>query len=240
MSSKNSQNSFQLKADFFPMTVLKISKADLHAFDNQLQLTIAKAPNYFTRAPVVIDVESIKLDNSINLEKICHTLRQHNIIPVGVRGLADKQLAEAQQQGLAVLKLSKHSNESAGSQPEKNNMAANTATITAAHNKIITKPIRAGSQVYAKDGDLIILAAVNPGAECIADGNIHIYGPLRGRALAGARGNTSARIFCQSLEADLISIAGNYVVSEDLVVPKTNSAMLQIFLKDDALQIEGL
>jgi len=83
-------------------------------------------------------------------------------------------------------------------------------------NKLITTPIRSGQQVYAPGGDLVVLAPVSAGAEILADGNIHVYGPLRGRALAGVKGDTEARIFCQSLEAELISIAGNYKVNEDL------------------------
>ena len=86
----------------------------------------------------------------------------------------------------------------------------------AAKNLVITTPVRSGQQVYAKGGDLIIIAPVSAGAEVLADGNIHIYGPLRGRALAGVSGDKSARIFCQSLEAELISIAGSYKVNEDL------------------------
>jgi septum site-determining protein MinC len=76
--------------------------------------------------------------------------------------------------------------------------------------------VRSGQQIYAAGGDLVIIAPVSAGAEILADGNIHVYGPLRGRALAGVKGDTSARIFCQSLEAELVSIAGNYKVNEDL------------------------
>ena len=82
--------------------------------------------------------------------------------------------------------------------------------------RIVTEPVRSGTQIYARGGDLIVTAAVSPGAELVADGNIHVYGPLRGRALAGASGDTSARIFCSRLEAELVSIAGRYLVSEQL------------------------
>ncbi|MCH9770242.1 MAG: septum site-determining protein MinC [Gammaproteobacteria bacterium] len=233
--SKTDGQCFQLKADFFPMTVLKISNSNPENIGKQLEQTIAKAPNYFTRAPVVVDVDSIDRKQSFDLEAICNSLREHKIIPVGVRGLRDDELGQAADYGLAILK----SNGKELSE-KKSETASPSNEAPSAANKIITKPIRAGSQVYAKDGDLIILSGVNHGAECIADGNIHIYGPLRGRALAGARGNPRARIFCKSLEAELISIAGHYVVSEDLQVPETDAPMLQIFLKDDALHIEGL
>jgi septum site-determining protein MinC len=106
--------------------------------------------------------------------------------------------------------------------------------------KIMSKPVRAGTKVYAKEQDLIIIGPVNVGAECIADGNIHVYGPLRGRALAGATGNTEARIFCHSLEAELIAIAGHYLVRENLQVPQKHAGMLQIFLENNKLSIESI
>jgi septum site-determining protein MinC len=78
------------------------------------------------------------------------------------------------------------------------------------------KPVRSGQQVYARDGDLIVTNLVANGAEVIADGSIHVYGPLRGRALAGAQGDSTARIYCQEFHAELVSIAGQYRVFEDL------------------------
>ena len=82
--------------------------------------------------------------------------------------------------------------------------------------KIVNEPVRAGQQIYAKNADLIVLAQVQPGAELMADGNIHVYSSLRGRAHAGVGGNSSARIFCRSMEAQLISIAGIYLVNEEI------------------------
>jgi septum site-determining protein MinC len=105
--------------------------------------------------------------------------------------------------------------------------------------KIVSTPVRSGQQIYAKDSDLIILAQVGQGAEVIADGNIHIYGTLRGRAIAGASGNSEARIFCQSLQAELISIAGVYQVSDDLP-PSRIGQSSQIELKENHLHIDTL
>lgn len=106
--------------------------------------------------------------------------------------------------------------------------------------KMVYTPVRSGQQIYAKDGDLIVLAAVSPGAEILADGNIHVYGPLRGRALAGINGNTKARIFCQSLEAELVSIAGQYKISEDLQQQSGWRSGVQIALDDDKLAVKKL
>lgn len=112
-------------------------------------------------------------------------------------------------------------------------------TIENTPTKIIYQPVRSGQQVYAKGGDLIVLAAVSPGAEILADGNIHVYGPLRGRALAGVQGDTKARIFCHSLEAELVSIAGQYKISEDLQKSGWKSSS-QVYLVDDKLTITPL
>ena len=105
---------------------------------------------------------------------------------------------------------------------------------------LVTQPVRSGQQVYASEGDLVILSSVSPGAELLADGNIHVYGPLRGRALAGLNGDTQARIFCQKLEADLVSIAGQYRLFEESVVESGADYGKQIYLKDGQLIISPL
>ena len=104
---------------------------------------------------------------------------------------------------------------------------------------MITRPVRSGQQAYARGGDLIVLGLTSAGAEVIADGNIHVYGPLRGRALAGACGDDGARIFCRSLEADLVSIAGNWQVRDDMP-DNLIGKPAQISLKDERLIIEPL
>jgi len=103
--------------------------------------------------------------------------------------------------------------------------------------KIVKQTIRSGQQIYAPDGDLVIIGSVSTGAEILADGNIHVYGTLRGRALAGVQGNQSASIFCHSLQAELISIAGIYLLSEDIQEDKIG-ASVQIYMKDEKLQME--
>lgn len=104
---------------------------------------------------------------------------------------------------------------------------------------IVSRPVRSGQRVYAAGGDLSIVAAVSSGAELMADGNIHVYGPLRGRALAGMNGNLGARIFCQDLQAELISIAGHYRVSENIPA-EMQGFPVQIFLDQKILRIEKL
>ena len=105
--------------------------------------------------------------------------------------------------------------------------------------QLMRRPVRSGQQVYARETDLIIMGQVGPGAEVIADNHIHVYGPLRGRALCGVTGNTDARIFCQSLEAELVSVAGNYRVLES-IPEDLRGKPAQIWLDDERLNIEPL
>jgi septum site-determining protein MinC len=104
---------------------------------------------------------------------------------------------------------------------------------------VVRKPLRGGQVSYAQQTDLILMGPVNAGAEVIADGNIHAYGPLRGRALAGAHGNAEACIFCMSLEAELVSIAGNYLMAEDLP-DKLRGKPARIFLDGTSVRVEPL
>ncbi len=240
------ENSFQLKADFFPVTVMKVMEPVLDNLEKQLDNTIAQAPKYLTHAPLIIDLTAVSTEiEHIDIPAFCALLRRKQIIPIGLRGLPSDQRDLAESNGLAFIKP-RHSSDSLLSlasgnavksppnKPQKPEEAAFRKTMT------ITKAVRAGTQLYAKNADLLILAPVNAGAECIADGNIHIYGPLRGRALAGARGDKNARIFCESLEGELVSIAGHYLVSEQLKTPITKKPMIQLFLKDDKVIIEGI
>ena len=126
----------------------------------------------------------------------------------------------------------------AASKPEDSNPDAARPEAGAA-SVIVTEPVRSGQRIYADRGDLVVMAPVSSGAELIAHGNIHVYGPLRGRALAGVNGDKTARIFCQSLEAELVAIAGLYRTSDDMPADLRNKRA-QAFLQDDTLKIEPL
>src|SRR5206468_5302718 len=106
----------------------------------------------------------------------------------------------------------------------------------AVKSRLIMQPVRSGTQIYARSTDLVVTAPVSAGAEIMADGNIHVYAALRGRALAGADGDVEARIFCSRLEAELVSIAGRYLVSEQLPAEQRGFPV-QIALVDDQLTI---
>lgn len=217
---------FKLKGRLYTFTVLQILDSDPQSFKEQLVETIAKAPKMLEKAPVVLDFSSCREEKG--LQEIIELIRAQGLIPVAVQGASPLIDTLAQCSGLAVLNASKTQD-----RPiiEKQDPTPGPGFQSA---KIINTPVRSGQQVVAKGSDLIITASVSNGAELLADGNIHVYGALRGRALAGMSGDLSARIFCQSLDADLISIAGYYRLNDSAMV---YNKPCQIYLQDEQIQI---
>lgn len=228
MSSDLVQNhhrtAIALKGGMFTLTTIQILENNLEELALQLDEKIKQAPNFFHYAPIVLDVQKLRPQSAIiDFTTLIHLLKSKKLIPIGLRG-ATKTLKEAAiGAGLAIFPEDKvtHSKKSASNLTKSETitiepMSVQVEPLTAAPTRIISQPIRSGQQIYAPGGDLIVLSSVSHGAELLADGHIHVYGSLRGRALAGVMGNTEAMIFCRSLEAELISIAGQYQVSEDL------------------------
>ncbi|MFC3907630.1 septum site-determining protein MinC [Legionella dresdenensis] len=222
---------FKLKGRLYTFTVIQLFSADKYDFAQQLDDVIQKAPKIFDNTPVVLDCSAIG-DGEVDLDALCKSMRSHSLLPVGIQGANPLLATLAQCHGLAVFHGS-----SAHDKPlieEVNDEAPHVETLK---TKLLTTPVRSGQQVVSKGGDLVITASVSHGAELLADGNIHVYGALRGRALAGISGDRNARIFCQSLEAELLSIAGFYILS-DAIVP--HAGPCQIFLQDEHIKIEPL
>jgi septum site-determining protein MinC len=227
-----SQEAFKLKASLFTLTTLHLLTADAQCFHQQLKPLVDQTPRFFQQLPVILDLFSLPPScGPVDFPAIISCLRAYGLIPVGVRGGSAEQQTFAIQSGLALFANIK--NESA-----EPSTKVNTPSLFN-HSKLITQPVRSGQQIYAKNSDLIVIASVSPGAELLADGNIHIYGRLKGRALAGVTGNPQAHIFCQNLEAELVAIAGHYWLSEDLQ-KTSNSSSVQIFLEQERLHIKQL
>lgn len=223
---------FDLKGSLFTLTIMRLRQADQRVIAHHLAKKVKQAPGFFKNVPIVLDLGDMERTEILDFSTLFDLLRGYGMIPVGVRNGSAQLQAAAALAGLPVLPPEGRS--SAGL---KN---SDRPEATPVHrNKTITHPVRSGQQIYAPDGDLILLGPISPGAEVLADGNIHIYGPLRGRALAGVNGDTEARIFCQSLEAELVSIAGRYRVIEELEVANQNKPV-QIYLSEDRLIIEPL
>lgn len=223
---------FELKGSLFTLTVMYLREADKDAIARHLNDKVRQAPGLFSNTPLVIDLEGLAERNlKVDFAGLYRLLRDHGLVPVGVRNGGVLLQAAATLAGLPVLPESRAAG--AVKKPDKNDQP------TGWRSKIIAQPVRSGQQVYAPGGDLIVLGAVSPGAELLADGNIHVYGPLRGRALAGVKGDVEARIFCQSLEAELVSIAGRYRVIEQLDAVE-HARPVQMYLSDERLLIEPL
>jgi septum site-determining protein MinC len=194
-------------------------------FERELARQIARSPRFFQHAPVVLDLRGVdNFTDPDEFETARDKLRALTLTMVGVQNAQPAQLEAAAAAGLA------------GFAPNASTQSREAVPAASPKARVVSEPVRSGTQIYARGSDLIVTAAVSPGAELIADGNIHIYGVLRGRALAGASGDAAARIFCTRLEAELVSIAGRYLVSEQLP-PDARSFPVQIALVDDQLTI---
>ncbi|MBL7478812.1 septum site-determining protein MinC [Legionella bononiensis] len=221
---------FRLKGRLYTFTVLQVMNTDIDFFSQQFAETVVKAPKLFEKTPVVFDLSSVN-QLEFDLIALFQIAREHGMIPVAIQGGNALQETLAQCNGLAVLNASASQDKPLVEQPVEQLTAELTTT------KLLTTPVRSGQQVVAKGADLIVTSSVSHGAELLSDGNIHVYGALRGRALAGISGDVHARIFCQSLEAELVSIAGFYRLS-DAIEPINGPC--QIYLSNQHIVIESL
>jgi len=235
----------EFKSTSLTIPVLLLASNDMSHIEFQLQEKIAQAPEFFKNSPLLIDFQKLNTQNlEIDVEDIVTLVRKQALLPIGIRGGTEKQNQDALALNLPVHSI--HGNTSAiNPKPEPKTLAVpehepeqEQQEEPAPENKLITQPIRSGQRVYAK-GDLIVTATVSAGAEILAEGNIHVYGSLRGRALAGVLGKVDSRIFCSDLQAELISIAGIYKVSDDLD-PETAHRPVQISLDNQTLIIEDI
>jgi septum site-determining protein MinC len=235
---------FQMKGASFTLPTLRLHSLDYAKLSVALDEKIQQAPNFFKQAPIVLDLQPVsQFQDFIDLHQIAATIKKKGLILVGIRGANAAIQHAAREAGLAILPESKNERSTPEVttakkvSPEISESAQPEAKITS--TKLITQPVRSGQQIYAPGGDLVVLAQVSHGAELLADGNIHVYAPLRGRALAGINGDKNAIIYCQSLEAELISVAGQYRISEDYKDSMWKMQAL-IQLKDDRLQISQI
>ncbi|AAU90852.1 septum site-determining protein MinC [Methylococcus capsulatus str. Bath] len=229
---------FEIRAGSFNLPVLKLTSDSADAIAGLLAARVQQAPDFFRHAPVILDLHELATrDHVPDFDALLQILRGSGLTPVGVRGGNAEQNAAADAAGLALLAEGKHHE----SHPATESPHPTPEPIRPPRQgtKIIDQPIRSGQRVYANDGDLVVIATVSPGAELMADGNIHVYGSLRGRAMAGVKGDLDARIFCLDLQAELIAIGGHYKVSENLD-GTARGRPVQIMLRDNALIIQDL
>ena len=212
-------NSFDLKSGQLPLVSLLLKSTDFAHLADEWDAHYGDNPGFFDKDPLVIDLSHLSDPAVPDFKALLTLLKRRNVCPMAVKGGTAQQLAAAVKAGLVVaqdvvLQHMPASAEPPPAPPPPAPEAAPVAPAAALPALVVDKPLRSGQQVYARGRDLVVMAMVNPGAEVIADGHIHVYAPLRGKAIAGARGNGDARIFALSLEAELISIAGIYRTSD--------------------------
>jgi len=222
----------------FTVMVVRAGMLRDPAFTHELAQQVERSPRFFQHAPVVLDLKGADgFADSADFVRARELLGEHTLALIGVQNAEPAQLAAAAAAGLASFAPSATQPSRRAARPAAAAAAAEPAPPPPrASARLVTTPVRSGTQIYARGTDLVVTASVSPGAELVADGNIHVYGPLRGRALAGASGDTDARIFCSRLEAELVSIAGRYLVSEQLPAEEQGFPV-QIALVDDRLTV---
>jgi septum site-determining protein MinC len=247
---------FELRSASMTLVVVALKTTDMVAIERELTARFADTPEMFNHDPVVIDIAQAEGDPlAIDYAALAVLLRRFRMVPAAVRGGSAEQMAAAAEAGLG---------EAPDAPPPSARVAAPAPSVAApppvevvetpvaepvatapvqpaaVATLIIDKPLRSGQQVYARGGDLVVLAAVNFGAEVIADGSIHVYAPLRGKAIAGARGNNEARIFSTCMEPELISIAGTYRTTDNPLPGNVIGKPAQIRLDGERLVFEPL
>lgn len=246
----------------FTVMVVRAGMLRDPVFEAQLAEQIGRSPRFFLNAPVVLDLrDAAAFATAAEFADAKTVLRRHTLTLVGIQNALPAQIEAAAAAGLASFAPNStgprrqrpaEAVPAAASPPEPDPRSEPSPSRSpppaptpplrpepragAGKTRLVTQPVRSGTQIYARGADLIVTAAVSPGAELMADGNIHVYGPLRGRALAGAAGDIEARIFCSRFEAELVSIAGHYLVSEQ-IPPGERGLPVEIALVDDRLTI---
>jgi septum site-determining protein MinC len=219
----------EFKGRMMTLTVARVTQPHLDILATQLEAQLARSPGFFAGLPLLLELA----DDQISLEGVVGLMRKHGLTPVAVYRPNARQAQAARDAGLGVLDDGRAAAREMPAEPA----AAKKENRTPA--RVVTEPVRSGQQIYARGGDLVIVNSVGAGAEVIADGSIHVYGALRGRAMAGAQGDDTARIFCRDMGAELVSVAGVYKVAED-IKETVRGRSVQIYRDGDKLKIEKL
>jgi septum site-determining protein MinC len=254
--SASAPTSFEIKSAQLPLVALLLKSADLGRLAEEMTQRYGDIPDFFDHDPLLVDLSPLQAgeqaDRPVDFPALVSLLRRFRLEPVAVRGGSEAQTAAAELAGLmpaqdATVQRSAAARTTEATPAQPSAPAAPVAVAAPAATPsalVIDKPLRSGQQVYARGRDLVVLAMVNPGAEVIADGHIHVYAPLRGKAIAGARGNSEARIFALSMDPELISIAGIYRTSDQPLPAEVLGKPGQVHLLSgpdgDKLVIESL
>ncbi len=220
-----------LKGSILSLTVLKLHSDNIADTKKALASKIQQAPNFFAGIPVVLEPK-IALQDPTYLALLVEFLHQQQMIPIGIRTESNNIITQAQYAGLAVFPFDTKRKSGKKSSKELKTVDKESSGLKTAMR--VQGSVRSGQQIVAKDRDLIVNGSVNPGAEIIADGNVHVFGKILGKVFAGASGETSARIYAKHLNPELICIAGSYQLSED-IAEEYKTGFVEVSLQEDNL-----
>jgi len=233
-----SNTPIELKGSSFTLSVVHLHEAKPEVIRQALEEKIAQAPAFLQHAPVVVNVSA--LPGPINWAQLQKAISESGLRVVGVSGCKDAGLkAEIERVGLPLLTEGKEKTTRSASATKPVSAEPAPAAPAVTKTRLIDVPVRSGQRIYAPNCDLIVTSHVSAGAELIADGNIHVYGIMRGRALAGAGGERDAQIFSTHLAAELVSIAGEYWLSDQIPAEFYGKAA-RLRLAENALTVQSL
>jgi len=237
--------SFEIKSASLPLVSFVVKNTDITQVAQDLQTRLGDTPDFFDNDPVLVDLQH--LDDQagpLDLPALVQLLRSFRMNPVALRPNNAAHEASAILAGLFLTTEARTLPQSPATQEAVREVEVVREVVrevaSSGSAMVVDKPLRSGQHLYAKGRDLVMLAMVNPGAEIMADGHIHVYAPLRGKAIAGAKGDTSARIFTNSLEAELLSIAGVYRTSDAPFPKEVAGKAAQVWLVGDKLVMLAL
>jgi septum site-determining protein MinC len=232
---------FDLKSTAWTLTALRLHSSDVAAVCAALQARFADSPGLFDDDPLVVDLSPLREAGAeLDFVRLLAELRGHRLLPIAAQGGSAEQMAAARAAGLAEAMEPETRPEPRPAAPPPAAPPQAAPEPAAKPTLVVDKPLRSGQRVYARGGDVVVMSVVSFGAEVIADGHIHVYAPLRGRAMAGARGDTTARIFSTCMEPQLVSIAGIYRTAETPLPEATAGKPAQVRLAGQSLIVEPL
>ena len=219
-----------LKGSILSLSVLRLYDSRFEETKRALDEKVATAPDFFVGIPVVLEPQ-VALSDATFLAQLVEYLHQLQMIPIGVRTNDDAILAQAEYAGLAVFQPTSRQSERKQAPAADKTESADAGLCSAMW---VQGAVRSGQQVYAKDRDVIVTGSINPGAEVVADGHVHVFGSVMGKVFAGSGGYQSAKIFAHRLNPELVCIAGMYQLSED-IDDAYKQGFVEVRLQDDKL-----
>lgn len=224
------ESAFQFKGGALTVTTLELLTTDALLIEKELEHQTRRAPAFFQQTPVVLSFERLEQDQAVSLDLIVAACKRNGLIPIAVRCALESVKKSAWALGLGWFPPQ--------AEGHLRSVTQDKGCVARKATKFVQGTVRSGQQVYADCADLVVLGSVNEGAEVVADGNVHIWGVLRGKAIAGAQGDQEARVICQQFKAELVSIAGIFQIYESYNGSSAETQLTEIYLDNESLVVK--